>query len=134
MSPHDSSSFVYTIDPAARLVTVQFLGKIGYSDIRDYAARLRIDRGFTPVFSEIVDLRRVDSVTLSAPEAMALAESVDPFSTNAKRAFVVQNQSQINAAHLHRILRPECSAIRVFFSIDEARGWIAPHEAAAGAG
>jgi hypothetical protein len=123
--------FVYTIDPEARLVSVQFAGNITYSNIHSYAASLRTDPLFSPAFSEIVDLRHVDSVILSARQAMALAYCADPFSTRAKRAFVVQNQSQINAAHLHRILRSESSKIRVFFFLDEAREWIVVSRAAA---
>ena len=114
-------------------MSVQFTGNITYSNIRNYAASLRVDRSFSPAFSEIVDLRLVDSVTLSAREAMALAYSADPFSRRVKRAFVVQNQSQIHAAHLHRILRPESDKIRVFFSVEEAREWIAGSRAEAAA-
>ena len=125
--------FVYTIEPETRLVSVQFTGNITYSNIHNYATSLRTDPLFNPAFSEIVDLRLVDSVILSAREAMALAYSADPFSTRVKRAFVVHNQSQINAAHLHRILRPESDKIRVCFSIDEAREWIAGSSAAAAA-
>jgi len=131
MSVPQSLPFVYTIDPEARLVSVEFTGNITYPNIHNYAVSLRADRSFSPAFSEIVDLRFVESVTLSAREAVALACSADPFSTKVKRAFVVQNQSQINAAHLHRILRPESDKIRVFFSIDEAREWIAGSRAAA---
>jgi hypothetical protein len=75
-------------------------------------------------FAEIVDLRQVESVELSARNAMDLADQVDPFAADSKRAFVAQSQAQIQAAHLHRILRIDSATIRIFFSIEEARKWI----------
>jgi len=114
----------YRIDTAVGLVTVRFAGKLTFSDIVDYASRLRADPRFNPSFAEIVDLRQVESVELSAGDAMKLADRVDPFSSDSKRAFVAQSQAQINAAHLHRILRSESKTIRVCFSMAEAREWI----------
>jgi len=117
-------ALAYSIDPAARLVSARASGKLTFSHIVNYASSLRADRRFSPAFSEIVDLRSVESVSLSSHEVMTLADSIDPFSANSKRAFVVRNQDQVNAAHLHRILRPQTKTIRVFHSIDEAKEWI----------
>ena len=119
-----AASLVYSIDSAARIVSVQAAGHLTFSAIEGYAISLRADRRFSPTFSEIVDLRTVDSVSLSAREVMTLADGVDPFSHSSKRAFVVRSQDQVNAAHLHRILRPQTKTICVFYSIDEAREWI----------
>jgi hypothetical protein len=135
MSPFAATPPIYSIDSAARLVSVKFSNKLTFFNIVNYASSLRVDPRFSPAFSEIVDLRFVDSVSVSAREAMALADNVDPFSFNSKRAFVVQSQAQVNAAHLHRILRPESKTIQVFYSIDEARRWVnASSEAASAAG
>jgi hypothetical protein len=117
-------SFVYSIDSAARVVSARASGELSFSAIVSYASRLRGDRSFNPAFSEIVDLRAVVSVSLNAREVMTLANDIDPFSANSKRAFVVRNQDQVNAAHLHRILRPQTKTIRVFHSIEEAREWV----------
>jgi hypothetical protein len=122
----------YSIDPAARLVTARAFGQLTFATIVNYASSLQVDRRFSPAFSEIVDLRFVESVSLSTHEVMTLADHVDPFSPNSKRAFIVRNQEQVNAAHLHRILRPQTKTIQVFYSMDEAREWInATFEAAA---
>lgn len=125
---------VYEIDKEARLVSARACGRLTFSVILNYASSLRIDRRFSPTFSEIVDLRSVESVSLSAKEAMALADNIDPFSVNSKRAFIVQSQAQVHAAHLHRILRPQTKTISVFFSIEEAREWINAISEAATAG
>jgi hypothetical protein len=128
------SPLVYSIDTADRVVTARGSGKLTFTAISSYAASLRADPRFSPTFSEIVDLRSVESVLLNARELMTLADSVDPFSANSKRAFVVRNQEQVNAAHLHRILRPQTKKIQVFHSIDEAREWINATSEAAVAG
>jgi len=117
-------SLVYSIDSTARLVLACASGQLTFNAIVNYAARLRGDCRFCPGFAEIVDLRAVESISLSAREVMTLADQIDPFSPNSKRAFVVRQQDQLNAAHLHRILRPQTKAIRVFRRIDEAREWV----------
>jgi hypothetical protein len=119
-------SFVYSIDAAARVVSARASGELTFTAIVSYASRLRRDHTFSPAFSEIVDLRAVESVSLNAREVMTLAADIDPFSANSKRAFVVRNQDQVNAAHLHRILRPQTKTICVFYSIEEAREWVNP--------
>jgi len=127
-------SLVYSIDSAARVVSVRASGQLTFSAIESYAISLRADCRFSPTFSEIVDLCSVDSVSLSAREVMTLADAVDPFSESSKRAFVVRNRDQVNAAHLHRILRPQTQTICVFYSIDEAREWNSATSDAAVAG
>jgi len=54
-----------------------------------------------------------------------LADKVDPFDPTSKRAFLVQSQDQINAAQIHRMLRPESETIRIFFSLEKAEQWVA---------
>jgi hypothetical protein len=117
-------SATYSVDLQNRFVEVKFIGRIMFRDIEAYALDLRTNPRFSPSLSEIVDLRDVEEVELSPKQAMNLAARVDPFSRGSKRAFVAQSQAQINASHMHRILRPEGCNIRVFFSIDDARRWI----------
>jgi hypothetical protein len=114
----------YLIETRAGLVSVRFTGHLTFRDILDYAASLRADPRFVAAYAELVDLRFVESVSLSSREIMILADQVDPFSAQSRRAFLVKDQSQVNVAHLHRILRTESESIRVFFSLDEAREWI----------
>jgi len=119
-----SLSATYSIDLKNRFVLVKFTGNVTFHDIEGYVWDLRAHPRFSPSLSEIVDLRDVEKVELSPKEAMNLADGVDPFSIESRRAFVAQSQAQINASHMHRILRPEGNNIRVFFSIDEAKQWI----------
>jgi hypothetical protein len=118
-------SATYFIDLENRFVLVRFTGTITFQDIKDYAGHLRADPRFRPSFSEIVDLRNVEEVELSPTQAMNLADNVDPFAIESRRAFVVQSQAQIHAAHIHRILRPEGGNILVSFSMEEAQQWMA---------
>jgi hypothetical protein len=127
--------FDYSIDTGARLVSARIVGILTFGRIVHYASSLRADPRFSPAFSELVDLRGVESVQLAAQEIMMLADDVDPFSSKSLRAFVAQSEAQIHVAQFHRILRPESKTIRVFFSMDEARRWIecgASSSAAAG--
>ncbi|MFZ3264474.1 MAG: hypothetical protein WA172_10775 [Terriglobales bacterium] len=116
---------VYFIDTANRFVSVKFTKRLTFGDIENYASALCADPQFDSAFSEVVDLREVKEVALSTEELIALADRVDPFSPRARRAFVAHSPAQINAAQLHRILRPEAGNVRVFFSMDEAEQWIA---------
>ena len=120
--PHPSSA-TYSIDSEKRFVLVKFVKRLTFDVIKEYALDLRANPQFSPAFSEIVDLRGVEEVELSPGQAMKLANGIDPFLLASKRAFVAQNQNQMVACQMHRILRPGGN-IRVFFSIDEAKLWI----------
>jgi len=113
----------YSIDSEKRFVLVKFAKRLTFDIIKDYALDLRANPQFSPALAEIVDLRCVEEVELSPRQAMKLADGIDPFLLASKRAFVAQNQNQIVASHMHRILRPSGN-IRVFFSIDAAKLWI----------
>jgi len=115
----------FQIDTVRRFVLVKFTKRLTFSEIENYASALRADPQFVPSFSEIVDLRRVEEVALSSKELMKLADKVDPFDPTSKRAFLVQSQDQINAAQIHRMLRPESETIRIFFSLEKAEQWVA---------
>jgi len=122
-APHPSSA-TYSIDSKKRFVLVKFAKRLTFDIIKDYALDLRANPQFSPALAEIVDLRGVEEVELSPRQAMKLADGIDPFLLASKRAFVAENQNQIVASHMHRILRPGGN-IRVFFSIDAAKLWIA---------
>ncbi len=116
-SPH------YVLDARLRLVTITFPGKVNAPVIAAYAESLRSNPRFDPDFAEIVDLRNVEQLDLKAEEFIRLADQVDPFSTSAKRAFVVGNAVQHHAARMHKILRLQRN-FAIFESLEEARAWI----------
>jgi len=117
-------SYVYTIDSAKRVVSVHFEKTLNRQTIEAYAADLRSHPHFHPDFSEIVDLSRVEELELDAKQAVNLADNVDPFSLNSRRAFVAQTSTQTNAARMHHILRGGEENIRIFPTMREAKCWI----------
>jgi len=114
----------YSIDPNRRMVLVRFGKSLGARDISNYADSLRNNPRFDPSFSELVDLSKVETLELGPEEALHLADAVDPFLANARRAFVVQSSAPAYAARIHMLLRAENQNIRIFESMDEARQWL----------
>ncbi|MGB8060664.1 MAG: hypothetical protein WCF26_02055 [Candidatus Sulfotelmatobacter sp.] len=124
-SPGDEpcSFATFNVDSAQKLVIVRFGKTVTVRDIERYAARLRKNPAFQPLFSEITDLRDVEKLDLNADEFLRLADEVDPFSDQSKRAFVVRNSVQAHAARMHKILRTQRSS-EIFQSLEEAEHWV----------
>ncbi|HTS07614.1 MAG TPA: hypothetical protein VMP68_18700 [Candidatus Eisenbacteria bacterium] len=114
----------FTLDVQKRLVTVRFTGPVTFDDIARYAKSLLAHQDFQPTFSEIADLREVSELNLQANEFLKLADKIDPFWPEAKRAFVVETAVQNHAARMHKILRSD-RKIEIFQSLEEAEKWIA---------
>ncbi|HEX4784083.1 MAG TPA: hypothetical protein VH350_07045 [Candidatus Sulfotelmatobacter sp.] len=119
-----SGSFHYAIDPEEKLVLVSFGKKLTVQQIKRYSDLLQINPSFQPTYSEIVDLTQVEELDLQADEFLTLADKIDPFSTDAKRAFVVRTSVQNHAARMHKVLRTQRN-IEIFRSMEEAERWIA---------
>ena len=113
----------HTVDTKRKLVIVQFRKKLTVRDVERYARLLRANPSFKPSFSEIVDLREVEEVDLQADGFLKLADEIDPFSPDAKRAFVAKSPVQNHAARMHKILRTQRN-IEIFRTIEEAERWI----------
>ena len=78
---------------------------------------------FQPAYAEIVDLTEVEELDLRADEFLKLADEIDPFSPDAKRAFIVRNSVQNHAARMHKVLLTQRN-IEIFRSVEEAERWI----------
>jgi hypothetical protein len=113
----------YSIDTNSRMVAVRFTAELAFSDIVNYAIRLRSDPQFDPGLAELVDLRDVKVVNLSSHDLVQLADQVDPFASQSRRAFVVRNEAQARTVGLHRMLRLGGIRVRIFTSMEEARNW-----------
>jgi hypothetical protein len=113
----------HIVDSTKRQVTVTFGKKVTASDIESYVRTLICNPAFHAEFSEIVDLREVEELNLQAEDFIRLADQVDPFSPQAKRAFVVRTSVQNHAARMHKILRTQ-RTIEIFLSMEEAESWI----------
>jgi hypothetical protein len=112
------------VDAERRTVTVKFRGKVTVGDIERYSKLLQENPTFRPDYSEVVDLTQVEELDLNANEFLKLADEIDPFSPDAKRAFVVRTAVQNHAARMHKVLRVQRN-IEIFRSIEEAERWIA---------
>jgi len=119
-----SGSFRYTVDAEKGLVTVTFGEKLKVCDIQRYAELLQLNPAFRPNYSEIVDLTDVEELDLQADAFLALADKIDPFSHDARRAFVVRTSVQNHAARMHKVLRMQRN-IEIFHSLEEAERWTA---------
>jgi len=110
------------IDPVNGLVSAKFTGILTLEDIELYDTQLRAHEEFSPRYSEIVDLTRVEKIAVSGRQMMSLRDEI-PFFPQSKRALVVNNRHQSHAAHLYRIVR-KGSNIRVFTSFEDAMEWV----------
>jgi len=115
--------FEFCIYPEKKLVVVTFGKRLTLAQIRRYVDALRGDPSFVREFSEIADLRAVQDLDLDADEFIKLADQIDPFSPDAKRAFVVETSVQNHAARMHKILL-STRKIEIFRSLQKAEEWI----------
>ena len=113
----------YVINEKNKLVVVRFGKKLTIGDIERYAKLLQLNPSFHPSYAEIVDLTQVEELDLQADEFLRLADEIDPFLPETKRAFVVRSSVQNHAARMHQILRSPRN-IQIFESIEEAERWI----------
>ncbi len=113
----------YFIDTEKNLVVVKLGKKLTVDDIERYAKLLRSDPRFRPTCAEIADLTQVEELDLQADEFLRLADEIDPFAPDAKRAFVVCNAVQNHAARMHKVLRTQ-KRFEIFHSVEEAERWI----------
>ena len=119
-----SGSAEFVVDAHNKRVRVGFGKKLTFGEIKQYALWLQLDPLFQSSYSEIVDLTEVEELDLQADEFLKLADEIDPFSPEAKRAFVVRNSVQNHAARMHKVLRT-LRNIEIFHSVEEAERWIA---------
>lgn len=115
--------FEFHVDVKKQLVRVKFGERVTSEEIVSYVKALRSRSDFRPIFAEIIDLREATEIDLQAEDFLHLADQVDPFSSEAKRAFVVRTSVQNHAARMHKILRVQRN-IAIFRSIEEAEHWI----------
>ncbi len=113
----------FSIDVGRRVVMVRFGPQVTVQTIADYAKRLRAHPYFETAFAEITDLREVENLDLQAEDFLKLADEIDPFSLEAKRAFVVRTAVQNHAARMHKILRSD-RTIEIFRTVEEAERWL----------
>lgn len=114
---------LFTVDSQRRLVIARFGERLTAADIQRYAKELCADPSFDASFSEIADISQVKELPLEAPDFLQLADRIDPFSLESKRAFVAQTSPQKHAARMHKILRHQRN-FEIFPTFQEAEDWI----------
>ena len=122
VSPH-STPLEHCLYADRKLVIVKFGHHLSTRDIERYAILLKADPQFHADFSEIVDLTAVQEVEIEGDDFMKLADEVDPFAPEARRAFVAQSPLQQHAARMHKILRVNRN-FEIFSSVAAAERWI----------
>ena len=120
----DYCSVDYNISLDKRLVSARLSGKLNGRGLETYARSLRSDPRFDPSFAELVDIRQVTEIELQPEEALRLADELDPFSRESRRAFVVHSETQMYAAKMHQLLLSGRKPISIFSSLEEATHWI----------
>jgi len=113
----------FILYPEQKLVVITLGNRVTINEFEQYARLLQQDPSFQPTFSEIADMRSIQEVDLQADEMMRMADEIDPFSKEAKRAFVVKTSSQAHAARMHKILLTHRN-FEIFHSMEEAERWI----------
>jgi len=116
------ASVRFVIDSERRVVIAKFGERLTVTDIEIYVQNLRAHPSFDPSFSEIADISDVKELPLEGPDFLKLADQVDPFSFESKRAFVAQTSVQKHAARMHKILRSQRN-FEIFQTLEEAEGW-----------
>ena len=114
----------FAVDVKHRVVIVKFGKSLKREDIEHYVQQLRANASFDPTFSEIVDLTRVEGVSLSGEDILRLADHIDPFSSGSYRAFITKDAAQTHLARMYQISRMAGDKIRSFPSMEEAEKWI----------
>jgi hypothetical protein len=110
----------YVICPGQRLVSVSFAGILSVRGIETYAIALRGDPRFDPRFAELVNLRQVEQIDLQPEHLVDLADQIDCFARESRRAFVVGTEAQKHCARMHQLLLGGRMNIEIFASLDEA--------------
>lgn len=121
-APRSTQPVEFVLDSTKQLIVVRFAGKVTAEHIGQYVKQLVAHPSFRPNFSEIVDLSAVEELDLQADDLLRLADEIDPFLHDAKRAFVVQNSVQNHAARMHKALLNR--KIGIFRSLEDAERWI----------
>jgi hypothetical protein len=117
-------AMTYTIDATRRIVFTTMTGMLSFDQVVAHAVALKSDPCFHPSFSELLDLRGVSQSDLTLMELIQLADTIDPFSSNARRAIITGSDSIYETSRMYQAVREQENNIRLFRSIEEAQPWL----------
>ena len=114
----------YELDVENRIVRTSFTGIVTENEVAEHAAHLGKEPAFQPGFSELADLSKALEVRLGYPEFQHL-EFIDPFSREAKRAFVTTPRSQAyGLTRMFQMMRHSPENIKIFDDVESALAWL----------
>jgi hypothetical protein len=124
----------FSVDPRTRTRTARYSGVITEEELLTTYATLVADPGYDPTFDDLVDLREVERLELSAAAIRQLATMfvpLDAVSGHTRTAIVAASDAVFGMSRMYEMLRgdevPE--EIRVFRSYEEATAWLADRPA-----
>jgi hypothetical protein len=118
--------WAYEIDKDSRRVRTRGWGVVTFDELMAHQSHLREDHYFDPSFDQLIDLTRVQNITIDPEQVRALA-AVTVYSPQSRRAIVSNNQVFYGLPHLFRAYRelsPNAEQIRIFESMDAACEWL----------
>jgi hypothetical protein len=124
----------FRVESERRLVTVRFDSEVTVQDVVQYLESLKANPAFEPDFFELVDLTQIMSSEVDFQAPMMLAREVDPFSREARRAFVAPRAVTSRTIHMYQMARGDDGSIAVFRTMDEAKHWLGIKRSAPGTG
>jgi|HubBroStandDraft_2_1064218.scaffolds.fasta_scaffold177693_2 hypothetical protein len=122
----------FNVDSERRLVTVRFDNEVTVRDVVQYFESLKANPAFEPDFFELVDLTQVMSSEVDFQAAMMWALEVDPFSREARRAFVAPRAVTSRTIRMYQMARGDDGSVAVFRTMAEAKHWLDIEQSALG--
>jgi hypothetical protein len=119
----------YEIDLAHDLVRTHFSGVLTLVDVEANRQRMIKDPAFRPDLWQLIDLRAVTTLALTAAEIRDLTTTSD-FAPASRRAMVLPaNRSvvfgMVRMFQTYREVRSGREQVRMFDSLEEAMAWLA---------
>lgn len=115
----------YVIDKDRKAVFSSGKGMLTAADLMGHQERILKDPEFDPTYSQLLDFSGITGIEITSEDVRRLAQK-NVFSSDSRRAFVVQDDLQYGLARMfeiHRDIAGE-TGIRVFRTLDEAMNWI----------
>jgi len=118
----------YEVDPKTGVILSRGFGALGDEDVLRHVARVWNELQTTRDADELLDLREatLDGVSRAAlGRAADLARRVAGGPTRARLAIVVATDVTYGVARMYELMSDESVlSVRVFRSLEEARGWL----------
>lgn len=123
--PDSDMPISFQIEPARRLVAARAHGHLNYAEVTGYYHDLRAHVNFRSYCSEMVDLRDVQGVGITAVEISELARN-SIFDPEAKRALVTSSDLVFGLCRMFTAYSSFYGQhkIGVFHEMEEGRRWL----------